>query len=61
MATYCVVLRSPAFGRAVRFYLKADSAETAIATAARENPTLRALGIEVSDGRLCAQKPPRAA
>jgi hypothetical protein len=46
MATYCVVLRAPKEGRAIRFYLSANSADGAFATAMKENPEMRVLGIE---------------
>jgi hypothetical protein len=61
MATYCVILRAPAVGRAVRFYLKANSADGAFATAVKENPELHALGIELADNTLFAQNHPHAA
>lgn len=61
MATYCVVLRAPQAGRAVRFYLKATSADGAFAAAVKENPEMRALGIELADPALFGQNQPHAA
>jgi hypothetical protein len=46
MSTYCVVFRAPEVSGAVRFYLKADSADSAFAMAVEENPELRPLGVE---------------
>lgn len=61
MTTYCVLLRVPEVGRAVRFYLRANSADRAFATAMQENPELRALGIEMVGNTLSAQNQPHAA
>jgi hypothetical protein len=61
MATYCVVLRVPQLGRAVRFYLEANSADGAFATAVKENPEMRALGIEPADKAFFPQNQPHAA
>jgi hypothetical protein len=61
MATYCVLLRAPQAGRAVRFYLRANSADRAFAAAMQENPELRALGIEMVGNTLSAQNQPHAA
>jgi hypothetical protein len=61
MTTYCVILRAPEVGRAVRFYLKANSADRAFATAAQENPKMRALGVEMVDSAALAHNQPHAA
>jgi hypothetical protein len=61
METYCVILRAPAVGRTVRFYLKANSADRAFAAAVQENPELRALGIELADSTAFTHNQPHAA
>jgi hypothetical protein len=61
MATYCVILRAPKVSRAVRFFLQANSADGAYATAVQENPEMRALGIELADKALLVQNQPHAA
>ena len=61
MSTFCVLMRAPEVGRAVRFYLKAISADRAFATAMQENPHMRALGIEMADPVTPAQSQPHAA
>jgi hypothetical protein len=61
MATYCVILRAPRVSRAVRFYLQANSADHAYATAVKENPEMRALGIELPDKSMFVQNQPHAA
>jgi hypothetical protein len=61
MATYCVILRSPQVSRTVRFYLQANTADGAFVTAMKENPEMRALGIELADNTLFAQNHPHAA
>jgi hypothetical protein len=51
MNVYCVILcrlrsNNPGHPRIKRFYLRADSANLAILTAADDNPQWRAIGIE---------------
>lgn len=61
MATYCVVFRAPSVSRAIRFYLKAASADRALMLATQENPNLRALGVELADRTLLTQNRHHAA